>query len=74
MAQGIPNQIRRIVRSSGYIAYENYIIVLEESQKTNLSQEKLTKSNIDSMQKSLEMQFEYLQKMKTIFSLASKSN
>lgn len=62
------------------ITYKSYIEGLKESQETNLSDNlyqkvktsKYTKSTIATMQKSLEAQFEDLQKMKTTFTLASR--
>ncbi len=60
------------------ITYRNYLNALTHSQQTNLSDKlyeklvglKLTKSNIATMQKSLEAQFEDLQKMKNMFIMA----
>ncbi|MET6996640.1 hypothetical protein [Chitinophaga defluvii] len=62
------------------ITYRSYIEGLKESQDTNLSDNlyqkvknsKYTKSNIATMQKSLEAQFEDLQKMKNTFTLANR--
>ncbi|MGN6510478.1 MAG: hypothetical protein ACTHLD_13540 [Chitinophaga sp.] len=62
------------------ITYRAYINGLIESQHTNLSDElfqklknsKLTKSNIASMQRSIEAQFEDLQKMKHTFLAAGR--
>ncbi|KAA2239865.1 hypothetical protein F0L74_27145 [Chitinophaga agrisoli] len=62
------------------ITYRSYIHALQQSQKTNLSDElfrkiknsQLTRSNITTMQKSLELQFEDLQKMKNMFALTDR--
>jgi UDP-N-acetyl-D-mannosaminuronate dehydrogenase len=64
------------------ITYKSFIEALKESQSTNLSNElfeklkatDFTKSNIALMQQSLQAQHDDLQKMKSLFLLASKSN